>query len=147
LLPHDWSVSCAARAQISDQNLLSSEQIGVGGYDSVRGYSERQLGVDNAIVLNAELRTPKWGIVKYFTRNTAVQDTLQFLGFLDYGAAWDHIPLPPEPTFQYLVSTGLGVRYFFGQYLSVRADYGFKLHKADYPGGIGELHFGFIGSY
>lgn len=147
MLPKEWSVSGAARLQLANQNLLTSEQVGIGGYDTVRGYAERQLSTDNAIILNGEIRTPKFGVIRRFTKNELVQDTMQFLGFLDYGCGWYHIDLPPAPPFEFLFSGGFGVRYFFGQFLTVRADYGFKIHRADYPGGMGELHFGLIGSY
>lgn len=40
------------RGQLASTNLLPSEQMGLGGYNSVRGYLERQVNVDNGLIVN-----------------------------------------------------------------------------------------------
>lgn len=57
-LPYDFTFAARVRFQGSTQNLLPSEQFGLGGYDTVRGYEEREIVVDNAFCGNIELRTP-----------------------------------------------------------------------------------------
>lgn len=48
---------CAVRSQgqIASRNLLSSEQLGLGGLYTVRGYDERILNTDNGLFLSGEL--------------------------------------------------------------------------------------------
>ncbi len=46
------------RGQYSWSTLIPSEQIGIGGFDTVRGYTERELNKDTGFIGNIELRTP-----------------------------------------------------------------------------------------
>ena len=61
-LPHSFYLSTLLHGQISSQNLLPSEQIGLGGFNSVRGYDERQLNYDSGCILNVELLSPAFPI-------------------------------------------------------------------------------------
>jgi hemolysin activation/secretion protein len=51
-----WTVRLTA--QWADQNLLSSEQLGLGGYDTLPGYEEREANGDNGFLLANELHAP-----------------------------------------------------------------------------------------
>jgi len=42
-LPWDCTLLFRGEAQVADANLVPSEQLGVGGYNTVRGYEEREL--------------------------------------------------------------------------------------------------------
>jgi hemolysin activation/secretion protein len=125
-LPGDWSLFLRGILQTSNSNLIPSEQLGFGGYDTVRGYDEREVNTDDGYIFNVELRTPSVSIGDALGW-THFQDQLQFLGFWDYGAATDHNLLPGEPSETPLSSVGGGVRYSIDPYLSLRADYGFQL--------------------
>lgn len=137
-LPGCWSISTLGRLQGTTQTLLPSEQFGLGGYDTVRGYKERELLVDDALVLNLELRTPPFGPISYFT-DCCVEDEMIFLAFYDYGlGALNNRHLPGGNPFigptigktEYLMSVGVGWRYTICQYLSARVDWGVRLHKS-----------------
>ena len=147
-LPKSFSLSLLARGQISSQNLLPSEQFGLGGYDTVRGYDQREVNKDGAILLSAEARSPALPLLKYIKSQWKIPDRIQFLIFLDYGWGANHNALPGEPKSEYLLGTGPGIRYTIEPYLSARLDWGIKLHKkAQYGGGNTMINFAIIASY
>ena len=125
-LPGDWSLNLRATIQFSDANLAPSEQLGFGGYDSIRGYDEREVNSDEGYIFSTEVRTPAVSMGKLFG-HPEVRDQLQLLGFWDYGAAHNHELLAGEADEIPLSSVGGGVRYSINSYLSVRFDYGFQL--------------------
>jgi hemolysin activation/secretion protein len=114
--------------QLSSQSLLSSEQFGLGGYNTVRGYNERELNTDNGLLLSSEFRTPRLRPLSKFW-NSKYSESLQFLGFLDYGFGVNHKSFAPiRKNFHYLLGTGIGMRYFYNSYVNARVDLGFPLH-------------------
>ena len=125
-LPFDFSLVLRAQMQFSNKNLTPSEQLGFGGYDTVRGYDEREVNTDEGYIFTTELRTPPISFGDLFGIH-AIQDQLQFLGFWDYGSAHNHMLLPGETDEIALSSVGGGVRYTINTYVSVRFDYGFQL--------------------
>jgi hemolysin activation/secretion protein len=127
-LPQEWSLFLKGTLQVSDANLTPSEQLGLGGYDTVRGYDEREVNSDEGYLFNIELRTPSMSIGKRFGW-TRWKDQLQFLAFWDYGVGYDHTLLPGEPSDTPLSAVGAGLRFTIDSNVSVRADYGFQLHK------------------
>jgi hemolysin activation/secretion protein len=58
-----------------------------------------------------------------------LHDQLQLLGFWDYGEGYNHKPLAGEPSDVPLAAAGLGLRYTIDSNVSIRADYGFQMHK------------------
>ncbi len=157
-LPWDFTGSILGRIQLASHNLLPSEQFGLGGYDTVRGYYERILNVDNAFVLNLELRTPTISLIDLFSQNGCCCDEFIFLAFYDYaiGGLTDN---RLNPVFVYvgpyldktehLMSFGPGLRYTIDRFLALRVDWGIKLHRAkkfdDYA--RSRWHAGIILSY
>jgi hemolysin activation/secretion protein len=125
-LPEDWTLVLRGTVQTSNANLMPSEQLGFGGYDTVRGYDEREVNADDGYIFTTELRSPPISLGELFG-SQVVKDQLQFLGFWDYGAAHDHALLAGEPSEIPLSSLGFGVRYSINTYLSLRYDYGFQL--------------------
>ncbi|QVL57086.1 MAG: ShlB/FhaC/HecB family hemolysin secretion/activation protein [Simkaniaceae bacterium] len=140
-LPKDFSFAMTFRGQVSSQNLLPSEQAGLGGYDSVRGYKEREVNVDNAFLASAEIRSTPLT----FIGRKAFKDMLQFLVFLDYAIGRDVRTENHTPKTHYLLGTGPGVRYEIAPYLTFRGDLGFQLKKLDSRGF--RFHFSLVGSY
>jgi hemolysin activation/secretion protein len=136
-LPGDWSLFLHGTLQFSNSNLIPSEQLGLGGYDTVRGYDEREVNSDEGYIFNLELRTPTLSLGKVLGW-TQFNDQLQLLTFWDYGAGYNHEVLPGEPSEISLSSLGGGLRYSINTYLSVRADYGFQLENT----GLDTLHGG-----
>lgn len=136
-LPDDWSLFLKGTWQASDANLTPSEQLGLGGYDTVRGYDERELNSDEGYIYNLELRTPVFTPGKILGVGRG-SDQLQFLVFWDYGSGRNHTPLPGEPPHRALSALGVGLRYTIKSNVSIRADYGFQLLKT----GLDEEHGG-----
>ncbi|HTZ70010.1 MAG TPA: ShlB/FhaC/HecB family hemolysin secretion/activation protein, partial [Acetobacteraceae bacterium] len=58
-LPHDVQLWGSASGQISNQALASSEQFGIGGADTVRGYLEAEALGDYGATFQTELRSPE----------------------------------------------------------------------------------------
>jgi hemolysin activation/secretion protein len=140
-LPHQFSLYLLGRGQLSSQNLLPSEQVGLGGFDTVRGYDERQLNYDSGAIINAEIHCPSFSV-------TCKKDALQFLAFIDYGMGGNHTPIPGEKKYDYLLGTGPALRYTLNPWLVTRVDFGIKLHKEkSFTGGNTVWHFSFIGSF
>ena len=130
LLPYNFTLSGNFNGQLASTVLMPSEQYGIGGYNTVRGYDERSANGDQGYIVNAELRSPPGSIFKVFGNQT-VDDSLQFIGFFDYGYVEDIKPPPgaTEPTI-YLMSCGPGLRYSIDRFVNVRFDWGFQLHEA-----------------
>lgn len=129
--------------QVSSQNLIPSEQLPLGGYNSVRGYDERQESKDSGVLASIELRSPLWPLI---WKNKSSR--FQLLAFLDYGWGTNHTPFPGEPKSDWMMGVGPGFRYTFGANLTARFDWGFKLHERSfYTGGSSQAHFSVIGSF
>jgi hemolysin activation/secretion protein len=140
-IPLDFTISTLLRGQWTTQPLLISEKFGLGGYDTVRGYDERLLNMDTAICANLELRAPSIHLIRKW------KDDLIFLGFVDYGFGHNFRPLMHKISTQYLFSAGPGVRWNILPYLTLRADYGFRLHQVFGKHHLGKFHGGISLSY
>jgi hemolysin activation/secretion protein len=123
----------AATWQWADSRLLPSEQLGLGGYATVRGYDERLVNGDDGWIINNELRTPAWKIGNLLgTADT--YDTIQFLAFFDYGAARNpktDLDLGARIADVDLASVGAGLRFNVSTHFQFRFDYGFRLTEKD----------------
>ncbi len=151
-LPLQFWLDSQLRAQLASGALLPSEQLGIGGYDTVRGYDEREINKDNGLIFNLEIRTPRarfFSLIGCVNPSVKLKENLQFLGFFDYGIGKDNSINFPNPRTQYLMSVGPGVRYTFDPTIAVRVDYGFRLHNAaEFEGPkLGKLHFSATVSY
>lgn len=75
------------------------------------------------------------------------QDSIYFLGFVDYGHAWDHKKIPGFPLAQTLVGIGPGLRYTIGPYFTSRLDMGIPLHDVQGSKEKVRIHFSTVFSY
>jgi hemolysin activation/secretion protein len=141
-LPMNFSWKLFLEAQVATGSLLPSEQFGLGGYNTVRGYNERQVNSDEGLLITTEFWSPTFS-----PSFGMLNDALQFLFFLDYGIGHDIDKIPKVPQTQWLMGIGPGLRYSIGATLSSRLDFGFKLHRNGYQGGIGMAHFSLVASY
>jgi hemolysin activation/secretion protein len=91
--------------QWSPDPLIGSEQLALGGLETVRGYLEAQALGDFGGALQLELRSPSLARVLGRVVNEA-----RFHGFLDAGTGGIHQPLPEQPSSQFLWSAGAGTR-------------------------------------
>lgn len=142
--PYRFEWVSLLRGQFSSGALLPSEQFGLGGYDTVRGYQERTVNADNAIIVNGEMHLPYFSV---FRKNKCDKDRFYVLAFFDYALGSNYRRQESEPGSQWLMGAGPGVRWYIGRYITFRGDWGFKLHKDAYPGSKSRFHFSAIASY
>ncbi|MBD2495354.1 ShlB/FhaC/HecB family hemolysin secretion/activation protein [Nostoc sp. FACHB-280] len=102
-------------AQLTGDSLLSLEKFSIGGFDTVRGYSQNRLVADNGFTASAEVRLP-------LTNNSNV---LQIAPFFDIGTVWNNRGSNPQP--QTISSFGLGLLWQPNRDLNLRLDYGIPL--------------------
>ncbi|QZA58920.1 ShlB/FhaC/HecB family hemolysin secretion/activation protein [Candidatus Rhabdochlamydia porcellionis] len=140
-LPKDFYISLGFSGQLSNQNLIPSEQFYIGGFDTVRGYDERELNTDTGLFVRTEVHTPPFRFARCY-------DKLELLVFFDYGYANNHTPIPPEGKGSHLMSVGPGLRYAFSHYFAARLDYGIQLyHKNFFGSNHQRVHFEVTASY
>jgi len=85
-LPGKWQIQLRGAAQGTGDALVPGEQFGLGGANAVRGYQEREVTGDQAVLGSGELRTPD---LAELTGGALAH--LQFLGFGDAGRVWNHL--------------------------------------------------------
>ena len=139
-MPLFWSTSSVTRfvGQLSNGNLVSSEQLGAGGENSVRGYNERAVNGSEGVLFSQEWRSPSFNMAR-FLFDEDVGDQTQFLTFWDLGSVSDNKTPLNSPSSSQLSSVGLGVRYGLGNSFNLQGDYGWQLLKAPGAASLGSL--------
>ncbi len=115
-----------AQGQISQDNLLASEQLGIGGPSTVRGYNTSIARGDKGGLLSAELYSPIYSLAQWFDWRYT-NDELRFLVFADYASVSNANLLEGEQSSQDLFSLGFGFRYNIDEMIRIRADIGFPI--------------------
>lgn len=125
LLAKDLLLLLRTDVQVADRALLPSEQLGLGGFGSIRGYRQDVLLTDNGVSAAAELRLPLW---RLGGEGDGLQSNwvLQAVPFVEMGRGWNH-GRSPQPEQQTLASLGLGLRIARGDRFSARLDWGIPL--------------------
>jgi hemolysin activation/secretion protein len=147
-LPLNLSYQSDIRGQLASGPLLASEQISLGGYNSVRGYEEREFNqTDSGIIWRNEFSLPPLR----FDLATGIQSALQFLVFSDYGfgTAESGVIIRPDGSTtesDEMWSIGAGLRLSVNRNFTLRADYGHQLLEST-TGEDGMLHLSAILSY
>ncbi len=95
----DWTIRSRVDLQLADDPLLSSEQISVGGPQSVRGISRNLLVRDNGLIASMELRIP-------VARESEAPARVEIFPFADFAHAWNQRLDSPVET---VSSAGIGV--------------------------------------
>jgi hemolysin activation/secretion protein len=85
LIRTNWILSLHAEGQWADQPLISNEQFGLGGVNSVRGYQEGQVFGDTGWWVGLEQKTPPQ-VIGLVYRNHPV--TVRGSVFMEYGEAY-----------------------------------------------------------
>ena len=106
-LEQDWRLELRAGGQFSRDGLIPGEQYSIAGALAVRGYAEREVTGDSALVASAELRTPNLADGRIARLQSA-----RLLGFADLGRAWNRLDTPCNGTAARcsLASFGVGLR-------------------------------------
>ncbi|MBB5048286.1 hemolysin activation/secretion protein [Rhodopseudomonas rhenobacensis] len=108
------------QGQVADGPLVSSEQISLGGLDTVRGYLESETLGDNGVVGNLELRSPNVGAMLQSQMKdetgqgparVLIFNEWRFFAFADAGRAVVLKPLPEQQSQFDLWSYGVGTRF------------------------------------
>ena len=100
--------------------MVPPETIGLGGFNSIRGYNQYTFAGDSGYFANLE----------WWTRSMCCvsgDDELRALAFYDFGEAWQHTAISGLPSNVVLSSVGVGLRYKFKTSFELRADYGLQL--------------------
>ena len=117
LMPGDLLFRFAFNGQHTEDLLIPGEQFGMGGQDSVRGFTERELANDFGHRASVELYSPDFG--------SRIGDNwrARLLTFFDTARGSDYAPERSETNG--LSSVGLGIRVSQGKSLFLRADWGY----------------------
>jgi hemolysin activation/secretion protein len=106
------------QGQVADQPLVSSEQLSVGGLDTVRGYLESEVLGDYGVIGTLELRSPSVASMlneklgNPFGEDIKVKafNDWRFYAFADVARAGIHDPLPDQQSQFSLASYGIGTQ-------------------------------------
>ncbi len=124
-LPADWQLRVAIDGQYTHDALVSGEQFGIGGQDSVRGFDERELTNDRGNRATLEVQTPNFG--EQFGPGAAARA----LVFADQGWLRRNQPLPGEVVRSHISSVGVGLR------LAIAPSWNVRLNAAHVTEGAG----------
>jgi len=115
---NEWQGRIAYSAQFTRDLLVSGEQFGIGGMDTVRGYLPREASNDYGYATQLEIYTPN------IADNLGMNDKWRsrLVGFYDFGNVYRNDPQPGEQAGTYLASTGVGMRLNYGKSVSLRLD-------------------------
>lgn len=136
-LPWQMSTMLRVNGQWASTELLASEQLGVGGDGSVRGYTTHTANGSEGGLVSFELRSPPYSPSHTFGWDLGEQG--QVLAFYDAGIVQDFHQQKGEAKYAGLQSTGIGVRFGVGRFLDVHFDYGWQLAKAPGADKLGNL--------
>lgn len=139
LLPRDWRIRLQAQAQYTRDALVSGEQFGVGGADSLRGLRERVLANDRGWRAGVDFDTPAWTYDTWVMRGVL---------FGDVAHLYRVNPLPGENSRDGVASAGVGLRVNYSTWLSGRVDYARLVDGTqDYASGSHRVHASFSLSF
>ncbi len=114
-LPGRLNLITRAGLQFSDRPLVSSEQISLGGFDTIRGYRQDGVLGDNGFFGSIELRIPIY---------EGKAGKVSLSPFFDVGVPWDNTAKAES---QLLAATGLSLQYSFSDRLSANFTWGIPL--------------------
>jgi hemolysin activation/secretion protein len=119
-LAPDTLVLLRSNLQFADRPLPSLAQFGLGGGDSVRGYRQDLLLVDEGIFTSAEVRIP----VLRVDRRKGI---LHLVPFLDFGYGWNLGEARSTEGSNTLLAGGLGLRWQWNDRITAQLDWGVPL--------------------
>jgi hemolysin activation/secretion protein len=114
--------------QISNDPLLTLEQIAVGGFSSVRGYRQNQRVQDQAAIVSLEVRVPIW-------RDPRHIGVIELAPFVDYAHVWNHSDRLFKRA-KTLSSVGIGLRWTLPRFLSAQIYWGQNINSVESSGDL-----------
>ncbi len=128
-LSGDWQLRIGLNGQSTRDMLVSGEQFGLGGADSVRGFQERAIADDKGYRGTLEVYTPDFG-----GKTDIAGARARGVVFYDFGGVSRIRPAPGDPSAQHIGSAGIGLRVSRGSSVSLRVDWGWVLDEGGAPG-------------
>ncbi|MCW6035974.1 BamA/TamA family outer membrane protein [Spirulina subsalsa FACHB-351] len=113
----DSTLIVRGNVQWGDRPLVPSEQLGMGGFGTVRGYRQDTLLTDHGISGTVEWQFP-------VLRLPQAPSVLVVAPFVDFGLGWNQGSTPDRNT---LASVGLGLQWLMSDRLVARLDWGIPL--------------------
>lgn len=144
-LANDLSVRMKGSWQLSPDKLPPSEQFGIGGFDTVRGYPQGEYLGDYGAVASSELAIPVYFVPRDWKlpfQKESLYKNLRMLTFYDYGTADLRGALPGESSKKDISGTGLGVRLRLNDTMAAQVGYGIPLTETASDGNDGVWYFG-----
>ena len=137
LLGCSWQMQTRFTGQVASERLLFSEMLGLGGFDSIRGFDQRSFNADHGWIANFEFGP------RPIRGGTATEPSVfRWYSFLDLGNGYLEDPLAGEDAETFVVSTGVGARYQMSNRLIARFDYGLGLRGINESDDNQRIHFG-----
>ena len=113
-LPGRWAARGVLEGQFAGEVLIPGEQFGLGGVNSVRGFSEREISGDNGIRGSVELWSP-----------AVLENSLRFVLFADAGRVrYESLPAPGAAWDDAIASIGAGLRWNWREHVALLLDMG-----------------------
>jgi len=114
----EWQLRASLGGQHTADALVSGEQFGIGGPDSVRGYQLREIASDRGYSAQVEVYTPDFAA----RLGLPQEQKLRLVGFVDGGSVSRNRALPGELLHDSIGSVGVGARWNYGKSASLRLD-------------------------
>ncbi|PZU97908.1 MAG: hemolysin activation/secretion protein [Pseudanabaena sp.] len=118
-LAEDTLLIASSSIQLADRPLPAAEKFSVGGSQNGRGYRQDTLVGDNGMNISLEARFP-------IVRVPEVEGLLQIVPFIDLGNVWNRDSSASSGN-NWILGTGLGLRWQMGDRLTAKLDYGLPL--------------------
>jgi hemolysin activation/secretion protein len=156
-LPEGFQLYGKVQSQLADGPLVSSEQMSVGGLDTVRGYLESEVLGDDGVAGNLELRSPNVGAwlqkeMKDETGQGAPRFTtfneVRFFGFADAGHVSIQRPQTEQQAKFDVWSYGAGTRFKVFDVFNGMVAYSVPMISQSYSqAGSGRVNFRLWGEF
>ncbi|WP_103670276.1 ShlB/FhaC/HecB family hemolysin secretion/activation protein [Pseudanabaena sp. BC1403] len=118
-LAEDTLLIVSGSIQFADRALPAAEKFSLGGSQNGRGYRQDVLVGDNGMNVSLEARFPIVSVPE-------LQGLLQIVPFIDVGSVWNQ-ESSTTPANNWILGTGLGLRWQMGDRLTAKLDYGLPL--------------------
>lgn len=144
-LSEEVSLRLKGSWQLSPNKLAPSEQFGIGGFDTVRGYPQGEYLGDYGAVASTEIAVPVFFIPRDWKlpfQKESLYKNLRALTFYDFGTANLRGALPGESGKKDISGTGFGVRLRLNDTMAAQVGYGIPLSEKASDGADGIVYFG-----
>ncbi|MDP8230580.1 MAG: ShlB/FhaC/HecB family hemolysin secretion/activation protein [Candidatus Gorgyraea atricola] len=131
-LPFSSMLISSFKLQLTDNPLVNSEQLSLGGVNSIRGFPENDYLADYGWFSNIEFRTPAFFFpsalkVPYDKKATSLKDAVQLVYFVDFGKGNLKFDRAGEQRNDIMIGAGIGLRFDLYKHLKGRIDWGFPV--------------------